>query len=209
MSIAQQFPYVGFFLLLVLGSIGLPVPEEATLLLGGYMIAQGTVEIVPALLFIYTGLLVSDFIIYYAGRKYGRALLLHSRIQRILPEASRLKIEAGFNKHGLLLILLGRHIIGFRTKLFLVAGSMGLSPAKFLAIDSVAALISMTIIVTLGYTGNDLVDVVRQTTWWEADKPEGILIAGCMMAIIFVIAARWVKLRRQAARRIAAAESDY
>lgn len=208
MSIAQQFPYIGFFLLLVLGSIGLPVPEEATLLLGGYMIAQGTVEMLPALLFIYTGLLMSDFIIYYAGRRYGRELLLHARIQRILPEASRSKIEAGFNKHGLLLILLGRHIIGLRTQLFLVAGSMGLPPAKFVAIDSIAALISMTIVVTLGYTGHDLVDVVRQTTWLGADEPERILIVGCLMAIIFAIAARSLR-RRQAARRTAAAESDY
>lgn len=208
MSIVQQFPYVGFFLLLVLGSIGLPVPEEATLLLGGYLIAHGSVEAVTALLCLYAGLLTSDFIIYYAGRKFGRKLLRHPRIQKMLSDATRLKIEAKFNKHGLLLILFGRHIIGFRTKLFLVAGAMGLPPGKFLAIDSVAALISMSIVVSLGYTGNDLVDIIIQTTGWSADELGRAGIAGVLIAATVALTARWARLRRLPSRGIAAAEID-
>lgn len=208
MSIVHHFPYAGFFLLLVLGSIGLPVPEEATLLLCGYLIAQGSVEPVPALLFLYAGLLAGDFMIYYAGRTFGRKLLCHVCVQRILPEATRLKMESRFTKHGLLLILFGRHIIGFRSKLFLVAGAMGLSPVKFMAIDAVAAFISMCIVVSLGYTGNDLLNAAIQMPGWSADRLSSVGIAVCLFAITAAIAARWIRLRRESQCRTASAESD-
>jgi membrane protein DedA with SNARE-associated domain len=32
----EHFPYIGIFLLLVLGDIGLPFPEDGTLILSGF-----------------------------------------------------------------------------------------------------------------------------------------------------------------------------
>jgi len=35
-GIVEQFPYLGIFALLVLGDIGLPLPEDTTLILSAY-----------------------------------------------------------------------------------------------------------------------------------------------------------------------------
>lgn len=195
MGIVYLSPYAGLFLLLVLGSIGLPVPEEATLLLGGYLIAEGKVSPSAAILFLYSGLLASDFIIYSFGRKFARRLMCHPIMVRVLPEESRIKIEEKFRKHGLLLILFGRHIIGFRTKLFLVAGTMGLPPKQFLAIDAVAAFISMSVVVTLGYTGSSIVDVAAQNTGLSREQllPTAGIVLIAMIGAGMLIRSAWIK----------------
>lgn len=203
MSLAQQFPYIGLFMLLVLGSVGLPVPEEATLLLGGYLIAQGTVAPIPGLLFLYAGLIASDFIIYAVGRRFGRRLLTHPRIQKMLPEAARQRIEDKFGKFGMLFLLFGRHIIGFRSQLFFVAGTMGFPARKFLAIDSVAALISLSIVVTLGYSGTSLIDLIGNAAGWTPYQAGQVGFAVCIIIVSTVIVTRRMISRRNASCRVA------
>ena len=40
MTFVNHFPYLGMFLLLILGEIGLPFPEDATLILSGFLTAH-------------------------------------------------------------------------------------------------------------------------------------------------------------------------
>ena len=67
--LVQQFPYIGIFALLILGGIGLPFPEDATLLLSGILVAQEVIEPVHAILVIYAGLLLTDFVLYSCREK--------------------------------------------------------------------------------------------------------------------------------------------
>ena len=39
-TLVEHFPYIGIFILLILGEIGLPFPEDATLILSGFLIAH-------------------------------------------------------------------------------------------------------------------------------------------------------------------------
>jgi len=39
-SLIQHFPYLGLFILLILGTLGLPFPEDGILILGGFLIAH-------------------------------------------------------------------------------------------------------------------------------------------------------------------------
>lgn len=149
--------YPGLFILPILGSIGLPFPEEAILMLCGAMIFQKVVAPVPAFFAVYFGLLLSDFIIFSFGRKYGRQLVTHKRFHRLLAPEKFNAIEAKIKMSGLPLLLFGRQIIGFRTQLFLVSGIMGINPRTFILIDSVAAAITASIMITAGYIGVDII----------------------------------------------------
>jgi hypothetical protein len=42
-QLTEHFPYIGFFLLLILG-IGFPFPEDATIMLCGFLIAQEVIR---------------------------------------------------------------------------------------------------------------------------------------------------------------------
>jgi len=71
-TLIEHFPYVGVFVLLILGGIGLPFPEDATLILSGFLIAHGLMKPLPAFLVIYPALIMTDFSLYWVGKKYGR-----------------------------------------------------------------------------------------------------------------------------------------
>ena len=95
-----HFPYLGIFALFILGGIGLPFPEDATLLLSGFLIANEMIKPLPAFLVVYAGLLLSDFFLYSVGKKYGRKIVEHKRFHRIISHGRISKIEEKFRKWG-------------------------------------------------------------------------------------------------------------
>jgi membrane protein DedA with SNARE-associated domain len=151
-----QFPYPGLFGLPILGSLGLPIPEEAILALCGAMISKKVVEPVPAFLLVYSGVLISDLIIFAFGRKYGRSIITHKKFHRLLPPEKLAAIEAKFKKFGPYLILFGRQLIGFRAQMFLASGVMGIRTGTFIITDAIAAAITVSAILTAGYIGVNL-----------------------------------------------------
>ena len=74
----NSYPYVGIFLTLILGGIGLPFPEDVTLLLSGFLIAHGTIKLLPTFLIVFPLLLITDFFVFFVGRTYGGRLVQHT-----------------------------------------------------------------------------------------------------------------------------------
>jgi len=110
----EHFPYAGLFILLILGGIGLPFPEDATLILCGFLLSQAIIKPIPGLFAVYSGLLIADLLLYHFGRKFGRRIVTHKRFHRILSPERFSKIEGQFKRRGSLFILFGRHLVGFK-----------------------------------------------------------------------------------------------
>ncbi|HXX81668.1 MAG TPA: DedA family protein [Thermodesulfovibrionales bacterium] len=155
LHISGQFPYLGLFMALILGSIGLPFPEDAILLWCGFLISKNTVEPLPALLVVYSGVIISDLLLFSIGRRYGRLLVRHRRFQRILSPEKLVALELKFSTHGALLIFIGRHIFWLRAKIFLAAGVMKMPPRKFLIADAISALLFVAAMVAAGNAGTE------------------------------------------------------
>lgn len=158
----QHFPYLGLFVLLILGTFGLPFPEDAILLLGGFLTAQGVVNPLPAFLAIYSGLLITDFLLYSVGKKYGRRVIEIKKFQRIITPERLSKLEEKFKKWGTLVVFFGRHLLGLRAQIFLVAGVMKMSWKKFLMVDSISALLTITLWGGLGYVGGNSIQALKK-----------------------------------------------
>lgn len=152
-GLAGNFPAFGLFVLLLLGVIGFPFPEDAILLTSGFLIARGTAEPSLILLCVYAGLLLTDFFLYSLGRKYGRKVITHKRFSRILSRERLARMEKAFNRKGVLLIIFGRQILGIRSQVLLSAGVMEMPARTFLLLDAVSALITITLIAGAGYLG--------------------------------------------------------
>jgi membrane protein DedA with SNARE-associated domain len=188
----EQFPYIGLFLLLVLGGIGLPFPEDATLMLCGFLIAQKVIHPLRALVSVYAGLLIADTIIYHLGKKYGRRIVTHHRFHRFLSPLQLTKIEAQFNRRGVFFILFGRHLIGLRAQIFLVAGIMKMRLVKFILADAVSALVTISIMVGIGYTGGNSLEALRKDMNRIKDWAIVILLAGVMIYLLYkYVKSRW------------------
>ena len=161
-SFINHFPYLGIFLLLILGGVGLPFPEDATLLLSGFLMAHYVIIPLPAFLVVYSGLLITDFSLYLVGKKYGRRIVEHKRFRKIISPNRLSKLEEKFIKWGSLVVFFGRHIWGFRAQIFLVSGVMKMSATKFLVADAISALFTIGLWGGVGYLGGNSVQVLKK-----------------------------------------------
>ncbi|MBI5598340.1 MAG: DedA family protein [Deltaproteobacteria bacterium] len=178
-----HFPYLGLFGLLLLGGFGLPFPEDATLIFCGFLFSRHAINPFYALPVVYAGLLSSDVMLYFWGRKYGRRILSHPRFHRILPPEKLSVLEARFNRHSILFIVFGRHIVGLRGQVFLVAGIMRMPLLKFIVTDSVSAVFSVAVMVGAGYMGGRYLGMIKDYLRWV--KYAGIAIIPVAVYLIF------------------------
>lgn len=74
-GLIEHFPYLGLFILLILGGMGLPFPEGASLILCGFLISTHGVNLLPAVVVAYAGILTGDLLCYLLGRKFGGRLI--------------------------------------------------------------------------------------------------------------------------------------
>ena len=159
-SITGHFPYLGLFILLILGGIGFPLPEGGTLILCGLLISTKVIKPGYALVIVYSGILIGDYLFYSFGRKYGRMIIKHRVFRKVLPPQRLEMLENEFNKWGILFIMIGGRLIG---EIFLVAGILKMSRIKFLTIDVLSSLLTVAIWVGLGYVGgHTLQKIIKQ-----------------------------------------------
>jgi membrane protein DedA with SNARE-associated domain len=161
-GLVEHFPYFGIFLLLILGGIGLPFPEDATLILSGFLVAHEVINPLPTFLTVYAGLLVSDFFLYLVGKKYGRMIVEHKKFQKILSLDRLSKLEEKFKKKDVWVILIGRHLLGLRAQIFLVAGVMRMPAIKFLITDATTALLTIALMGGIGYVGGNSIQILKK-----------------------------------------------
>lgn len=153
--------YLGLFVLLIAGGIGLPFPEDATLILCGVLISAGDIKAIPAILTVYAGLLCGDTILYHVGKKFGRKVVTHKWFHRVLSPEKLERVEARYIKHSVLAILVGRHVAGFRAQLFLVSGILRMDYWKFILTDAVSAMFTLALMVGIGYKGGEELPIIR------------------------------------------------
>jgi membrane protein DedA with SNARE-associated domain len=190
--IVQQFPYFGLFLLLVLGAVGFPFPEDAVLILCGFMIHTNAVQPVPALMVVAFGMITTDFFLYYMGRKYGRKVVAHKRFRKIITARRMARLKKTFDKWGVLVIFLGRHLLGLRSQIFLVAGVLKMPRWKFVLSDSISAMITLSIMAGAGYWGGSTLERIKN----------GVEDAGYALIVLILIVIGALLIWRLAVRRI-------
>ncbi|HUI67739.1 MAG TPA: DedA family protein [Nitrospirota bacterium] len=191
-GLLEHFPYIGLFLLLVLGGIGFPFPEDTTLILCGFLIATEVVDPIYALSVVYSGMLITDFGLYSVGKKYGRKIVTHRRFHKIISSERLLMLQDKFVRKGTLFILVGRHLAVLRAQIFLTAGVMRMPAAKFLASDAVSSLFTIAIMVGAGYAGGHSLQVIKR----DMTRIEhiGIFLAVILLAGYLIF--RYVRSRR-------------
>lgn len=189
----EHFPYLGLFALLVLGAVGFPFPEDATLILCGFLISQKAVTPLHSLLTVYAGILLGDMVIFSFGRKYGRKIVTHRRFHALISPGRLQQLEDTFKRRGVLFILFGRHIIGLRAQIFLAAGVMRMALPKFLLADAVSALLTITLMVGAGYLGGNSLTAVRRGVL----RTEHVAAAAAVIVLLGYLAFKYIRRRKE------------
>ena len=140
--------------MLILGGFGFPIPEDVPLILGGVAASQGVVSFQAIFLTCYAGVLLADQAIYLFGYLFGQRLVNAGTKSTFFPSITEERIDTireGLRRRRFLYILLGRHFFPVRTATFLVAGAVSIPYLEFLIADAIAALISVSLVMWLGY----------------------------------------------------------
>ena len=166
-QIIAHLGYVGIALILILGGLGLPIPEEAPVILAAVLSRNEKMFWPLALATCLVGVLVGDFIVYFLGYHYGEKVLSLPVTRRLLTRAREAQIKGYFHRHGFKILVLGRFAVGFRTAAYLTAGILKLPPLKLLLTDILAASLSTFLMFGLGYIfANQIQSGIREVQQW-------------------------------------------
>lgn len=141
----ESYGYLVVFLLVLIESIGVPVPGE-TALIGAALYAGSThkLEIWAVILAAIAGAIVGDNIGFSIGR-YGGARILLRHGHRIGLHEGRLKIGIWlFRRHGGKVVFWGRFVSVLRTYAAFLAGTNRMAWPRFLVFNAAGAIVWAT-----------------------------------------------------------------
>ena len=128
--------------------IGTFTPGTFIILFSGFLISEGYIDFIPTLIATVTGLILGDIIGYYFGM-YGRAYI-HDH--KGLLRTAHIEMGRGFfSKHGGKSVLIGRFTGPIRSIIPVVAGMIGMSKRRFMALNIIGALLWSFLYIYLGY----------------------------------------------------------
>ena len=189
----DSFTYLGIFAVLLLGSLGVPIPEEMPIISAAVMSHEGITRWSLALPVCLLGVLSGDMVLYWIGRHWGEQVLDWRLVRLILSPARERWLQAAYRRHALKTIVTARHVMGLRAAAFLTAGSAGVPFWKFVAADVGAALFGVPLTFGLAYFFTDqieaiMVDVHRAERW--------LGLAGLLALAVLVVGGVWRWHRR-------------
>jgi membrane protein DedA with SNARE-associated domain len=180
--------------ILLLCGLGLPIPEDISLITAGYMAHRGVVNVHTAFFVSFGAVLGGDAIAFWLGRHFGRRLLAWKAMQRMFDARKQLRVRAYFRKYGSKMIFIGRFLPGLRFSIFVSAGTLGVRPAVFLLFDTLAALLSVPLLVYMAWGFGEHIDHVIA---WARRSEYGILaLAAVAVLIVAFKVLRGRKLRK-------------
>jgi membrane protein DedA with SNARE-associated domain len=187
--------------ILVLCGLGLPIPEDISLISAGYMAHLGAVNVHWMFVICFAAVLGGDTLAFFLGRWFGRRLLAWRPAQRLFSARKQLRVRAYFRKYGSKVIFIGRFLPGLRFSIFFSAGSLRVRFATFFIYDSLAAILSVPFLVYFAWYFGKHIDKVIS---WARRSEYGILVLAAV-AVGVVLVKSWRHRRRNRAAGAAGA----
>ena len=195
----DTFTYLGIFALLVLGSLGVPLPEEMPIIAAAVLSHEGIVRWWYAVPLCLLGVLSGDMVLYWVGRYWGAQVLQWRVVRLVLSPVREQWLKAAYRRHAVKTVVTARHVMGLRAAAFLTAGSANVPFWKFVAADAGAALFGVPLVFGLAYFFTDqikaiMADVHRAERW--------LFLAGLLAVAAMLVIGVWRWHRRLAKERL-------
>jgi membrane protein DedA with SNARE-associated domain len=150
-----HFGYMGIFGLLMLGVVGLPIPDETLLMFAGYLIFRHELEPLPAFAAGFLGSICGITVSYALGRLLGPYLV--TRLGRILhvKPAQLDQVRTWYERKGKYGLVISYFIPGIRHLAAYVAGSSQLPLPVFATFAYLGGLLWSSSFIGIGYVLGD------------------------------------------------------
>ncbi len=153
----QTYTYPVLVLLVMLESLGVPLPGEIALVTAAAYASLGHISIYIVIILGAAGAIVGGVLGYWIGIKGGLPLLVHYGGYVGVRQSHIDRAHAFFEKNGAKTILFGRFIAILRTWAAIIAGTACMSFTKFVTYNTLSSVIWAIVFGWLGYYfGRDL-----------------------------------------------------
>jgi membrane protein DedA with SNARE-associated domain len=176
--------YLGIFISVFIGNLGIPVPEETVMLAAGFLAGRFILDRRFVYVVVILSAVTGDCCGYVIGRTGGQRLLLRlaSRFEFMRTRYDRLQLF--FQTHGSKAVFMARFITGARFMAGPMAGACGMPFFQFLGWNVLGAIVWCSMVVTVGYlVGDELyraASMAHQASRW-------IGLAGFILVIIVLV----------------------
>jgi len=135
--------------------IGLLVPGETAVVIGGVVAARGDLALPLLIALVWAGAFAGDMLSFFLGRRVGRGFLDAHGDRLRISRAQRERTERFFECHGGKAVLLGRFVGVLRALTPFVAGTTGIAVRRILPYSAAGTLIWATTFTLVGYAFAD------------------------------------------------------
>jgi len=184
--------YLGLFICVFVGNLGVPVPEETVLLAAGFLAGRDILELRAIYLVGIASAVSGDCAGYAFGRTGGQRLIdwLAATFRFLQPSIERLRTF--FATHGAKAVFMARFVTGARFVAGPMAGATGMRFWRFLGWNLLGAIIWCGLVITVGYLVGDELEHVAMI----ARRAGHLAALGLASAALLL----WLGLRRRRTR---------
>ncbi|HKI77723.1 MAG TPA: DedA family protein [Ignavibacteriaceae bacterium] len=184
--------YIVLFFFSYIENIFPPSPSDLVVLVGGSLVATGTIHFVPTLIFTTVGSVLGFMTLYFVGSQFDKKVLHAGKIKFISIEGLE-KVESWFVTYGFGIILANRFMPGTRSVISFFAGISELNIKRTVILAAISAFAWNTIVLYLGVIFGDNIEVVDK--YLSTYSNIGLIITG-LVILFFVI--RYFILKKKA-----------
>ena len=163
--------------------LGLLIPGETAVLVGGMVAERGEISVVALIVLVWAAAVAGDLLSFLLGRRLGGGFVRRhaGRLRVKLEDVDR--VERLFERHGGKTIVLGRFVGVVRTFTPFVAGTSGMALRRFFPYSVGAALVWSVACTLLGYA-------FSSSVFAAGDLVAGVALAALVLAAVVVPAVR-------------------
>lgn len=158
--IIEHYSYIGLFFILILGIVGLPIPDEVLLAFVGYYIFLEKMAFWPSIFCAIFGSIIGISISYTIGKYLGLTFLKKYGPKLFINEEKTNWVQKKFTHYGPLFLISGYFIPGVRHITAYVAGMSTYHFGKFACFAYFGAVVWASTFILIGhYLGGKWIEV--------------------------------------------------
>ncbi|HVD86467.1 MAG TPA: bifunctional DedA family/phosphatase PAP2 family protein [Solirubrobacterales bacterium] len=176
---AWTYLLVGFFAFAETGAfVGLVVPGETVMLLGGAVAGQGAIDIYLLIAIAWFSAWLGDTTSFFLGRRLGRGFVLEHGPRVGISHERFEKVEDYFDRHGGKTIFIGRFISLVRAFAPFIAGSSGMRYRAFVPYSILGTGLWATAHILVGYFFSRSIETAGRYA------AKGAFLLGTLIAVV-------------------------